>query len=156
MRLDPAPAGFVRTEETCLDRLISRYLDNTPVAFVLAGYNNFLPVSGRHLVGLEAWIGGSRLRTVQGKDTKGGYYAGALYAIRDGASSYRVGEVNGRVGNNPALESTRAYTLSPFAEDRGQVVYMGGFDCNFVRCSDTAWVFRADTETVLRPAQGSR
>ena len=31
-----------------------------------------------------------------------------------------------------------------------RVVYMGGFDCNFVRCSDTAWIFRADVATILR------
>jgi len=155
MRLDPTPAGFARTEEVCLDRLVSAYLGGTPVPFVLAGYNNFLPVSDqgrtRDLVGLEAWVPGTRWRTVQGKDSRGGYYAGALYAIRDGAGSYRLAEVNGRVeGSNPALESTRAYALSPFAADAGRVVYMGGFDCNFVRCSDTAWIFRADVGAVLR------
>lgn len=157
MRLDPAPSGFVRTEEMCLDRLVSAWLGGTPVPFVLAGYNNFLPVSdqGRlhHLVGLEAWVGGTRWRTVQGKDAKGGYYAGALYAVRDSASGYRLAEVNGRIdAGNPALESTRAYALSPFAADAGRVVYMGGFDCNFVRCSDTAWIFRAELATVLHPA----
>jgi hypothetical protein len=162
MRLDPAPSGFARSEETCLDRLVSRYLDNTPVPFVLAGYNDFLAVGDapgrvRHLVGFEAWVGGTRLRTVQGKDAKGGYYAGALYAIRDAAGSYRLGEVNGRIDStNPALEATRAYALSPFAADGGQAVYMGGFDCNFVRCSDTAWIFRADVATVLRATQGPR
>ena len=157
MRLDPSPAGLARTQEVCLDRLVSAYLGGTPVPFVLAGYNDFLPVSYqgriRHLVGLEAWIGGMRWRTVQGKDAKGGYYAGALYAIRDGAASYRLAEVNDRIdAGNPALESTRAYVLSPFAVDAGRVVYLGGFDCNFVRCSDTAWIFRADLATILRQA----
>jgi len=155
MRLDPAPSGFARTQEICLDQLVRAYLGGTPVPFVLAGYNNFLPVSdqGRthHLVGLEAWVPGTRWRTVQSKDARGGHYAGALYAIRDGAGSYRLAEVNGRIdGNNPALEATRAYVLSPFAADAGRVVYMGGFDCNFVRCSDTAWIFRADVATILR------
>jgi len=96
-------------------------------------------------------VPGTRWRTVQSKDARGGHYAGALYAIRDGAGSYRLAEVNGRIdGNNPALEATRAYVLSPFAADAGRVVYMGGFDCNFVRCSDTAWIFRADVATILR------
>ena len=105
----------------------------------------------RHLVGLEAWIDGTRWRTVQGKDAKGGYYAGALYAIRDRVGSYRLAEVNGRIDTgNPALESTRAYVLSPFAADAGKVVYIGGFDCNFVRCADTAWIFRADAGALLR------
>lgn len=154
MRLDPTPSGFARSEETCLDRLVSRYLDGTPVPFVLAGYNDFLAVGDRgragHLVGLEAWIGGTRWRTVQGKDTKGGYYAGALYAIRDAAGRFRLAEVNARIGGaNPALESTRSYVLSPFPEDGGRAVYFGGFDCNFVRCSDTAWIFRANVATVL-------
>jgi poly(A) polymerase len=154
MRLDPSPAGFVRTEEVCLDRLVSTYLGGTPAPFVLAGYNNFLSVDDRgrtqHLVGLEAWVGGTRWRTVQGKDAKGGYYAGALYAIRESASRYRLAEVNGRIdAGNPALESTRAYVLSPFDVDAGRVVYMAGFDCNFVRCADTAWIFRADLATVV-------
>jgi hypothetical protein len=157
MRLDRAPSGFARTQEICLAQLVSAYLGGTPVPFVLAGYNNFLPVSDqgrtRHLVGLEAWVAGTRWRTVQGKDPRGAYYAGALYAIREGAGSYRLAEVNGRIdGSRPALESTRAYALSPFAADVGQAIYIGGFDCNFARCSDTAWIFRADLATVLRPA----
>src|SRR5262249_53045667 len=106
MRLDPAPSGFARTQEACLAQLVSSYLGGTPVPFVLAGYNNFLPVSDqgrtRHLVGLEAWVPGSRWRTVQSKDSRGGYYAGALYAIRESADRYRLAEVNGRTdGGNP-------------------------------------------------------
>jgi hypothetical protein len=51
-----------------------------------------------------------------------------------------VAEVNGRIdAGNPALEATRADTVSPFAPGGGRVLCLGGFDCNFVRCSDTAW-----------------
>lgn len=157
IRLDPL-AGFARTQEACLDQLAGGYLDGIAVPFVLAGYNDFLRLpGGQRLVGMEVWVGGTRFRTVQGKSAKGGFYAGALYAVREAPGRYRMGEVNGRIGRSgPALESTRSYALSPFAEDAGQAVYFGGFDCNEVRCSDTGWIFRADVATVLRSTRASR
>jgi hypothetical protein len=159
-RLDPTPAGgFTRVAETCLDTLIQRYLGGNPVFFVIAGYNQLMPVTDpvtrqtRHLIGMEAWIGGSRWPTTQRKQTDGGYYAGALYAIRDGDGQYRMTEVNGPIpASNPALVSTRTYALSPFAADQGQIVYFAGYDCNFVRSSDTAWIFRASLANALREA----
>jgi len=157
-RLDPdGKNGYSRVQETCLDSLISQYLGGTPVHFALAGYNNLLPVVDPatrevvHLIGLETRIGhGQRYPTTQRK-ADGGFYAGALFAIRDPNGGYRLGEVNGRIiPSNPPLVATRAYALSPFASDDGKVVYFGGYDCNFVRCSDTGWIFRTTLTTALR------
>jgi len=156
-RLDPdGKNGYSRVQETCLDSLITHYLGGTPVHFVLAGYNNLLPVVDPatrevvHLIGLEAWIGGQRYPTTQRK-AEGGFYAGAVFAIRNRNGGYRLGEVNGRIiPSNPPLVATRAYALSPFAGDDAKVVYFGGYDCNFVRSSDTAWIFRTTLTTALR------
>jgi hypothetical protein len=157
MRLDRvATGGYERRQEICLDKLVSQYLDGSPVPYVLAAYNRFLAVTDpntgaiHHLVGAEAWIPGKRFPTTQ-QDNKGGFYAGALYAIRDDASHYRLSEVNGSVGTSaPPLVATRAYALSPFAEDRGQIIYLGGYDCDFKPSSDTAWIFRTNLANALR------
>lgn len=157
MRLDPdGKGGYTRIQEVYLDKLVSQYLDDNPVYFVLAGYNNFLPVKDpatqetNYLVGIEAWILGKRLATTQ-RTQGGGFYAGALYVIRDSKGGYRINEVNGRISSsNPPLVSTRCYALSPFTADNGKVIYFGGYDCNFVLCSNTAWIFRTDLANALR------
>lgn len=156
MRLDPDGKGsYTRIQEVYLDKLISQYLDDIPVYFVLAGYNNFLPVKDpatqetNYLVGIEAWIPGGRLAITQRKQG-GGFYARALYVIRDSKGRYRISEVNGRISSsNPPLVSTRCYALSPFEADNGKVIYFGGYDCNFVLCSNTAWIFRTDLANAL-------
>lgn len=79
-----------------------------------------------------------------------GFYAGALYVIRDSAEQYRVHEVNGKFpAANPPLVSVRAYALSPFPADQGKVIYFGGFDANYIPGSNTAWVFRTSLAKAL-------
>jgi len=157
MRLDPEGGGRYRqVEEAAIAPLVARTL-GTRVPFVLAAYNDILrlsdPATGQtsDLIGLEAWVPSGSSPTVQGKPGgTGGYYAGALYVMRDRPDAWRVGEVNGRYrAGDPPLEATRTYAVSPFAEDGGRVVYFGGFDCNFERCPDRGWVFRGDIKAVL-------
>lgn len=157
-RLDPdGQGGYSRVQETCLSSLISEYLGGTPVHFVLAGYNDLLsvvdPSTGEvvQLIGLEAWIGPGRPHPTTQRKADGGFYAGAMFAIRDAKGGYRLKEVNGRIRpSDPPLVATRAYALSPLAGEDGKVVYFGGYDCNFVRCSDTAWIFKTTLATALR------
>jgi hypothetical protein len=157
MRLDPdSGGGFKQVDEDCVDRLVARSLGVTSVHFAIAGYNNLLavpdPSTGKtvHLLGLEAWIDRGRLPVVQG-DGQGGFYAGALYAIREAPGRYRIAEVNGSINANaPPLVATRAYAVSPFRADRGDLVYFAGFDCNVKRSSDTAWIFRAPLSVALQ------
>lgn len=157
IRLDLNSAGgFTRVDEDCVDRLVARSLGVSSVHFAIAGYNDLLavrdPSTGKtaHLLGLEAWIDRGGLPVVQG-DGQGGFYAGALYAIREAPGRYRVAEVNGRIRTSaPPLVATRAYAVSPFAADRAGVVYFAGFDCNVKSSSDTAWIFRATLGAALQ------
>ena len=175
MRLDPkaaseaaaseaAAGGYERRQEVCLDVLVSDYLDldGSPAPYVMAGYNRFLAVTDpntgatHHLIGAEAWVGGKRF-PIALQTGSGGYYAGAMYAIRDDAAHYRLGEVNGPIEASAfPLLSTRAYALSPFAEDHGRVIYFGGYDCNFKLNSDTAWIFRTSLTNALRELPARR
>jgi hypothetical protein len=99
---------------------------------------------------MSEWVVGQAVRTTQTKGKDGGWYAGALYAVRDAGGRYAMHEVNGRINrSNPDLVATRAYAVSPFAEDGGRMVYFGGYDCNFVLSSDTAWIFRTSLANAL-------
>ena len=79
------------------------------------------------------------------------FYAGGCYAVRRGPRDYLTLEVNGNFspGNGPVLEAVRAFALSPFAGEEGDVLYVGGFDANFKNASDRAWIFKANLRTVL-------
>ena len=44
----------------------------------------------------------------------------------------------------PQLVSTRTIAMSPFPEDRGRVLYFGGYDCNAVPSHNTAWIYRGE------------
>ena len=158
LRLDPnGSGGYARVDEICLDTLLRQYLGGTPVYYVLAGYNELLgvsdPASGqtKNLIGMSAWIGGRGVRTTQGKGGEGGFYAGAAYAVRESPGHYYMREVNGRIGgaSNPDLVAVRTYAVSPFGGDAGRVLYFGGYDCNFVRSPDTAWIFRTSLANAL-------
>jgi hypothetical protein len=159
MRLDPVgpSGGYTRVDETCIETLLRQYL-GTPVPYVLAGYNELLGVADpatshvKNLIGLSAWVSASRqVRTTQSKESNGGFFAGAAYAVRDDSGHYHMREVNGPIGGtNPDLVATRTYAISPFADDAGKVIYFGGYDCNFVSSPDTAWVFRTTLANALR------
>lgn len=156
-RLDPdGNGGYSRTQETCLNNLMTEYLNGNPVYYILAGYNDMLPVvdpltqEAVHLIGFEAFIGGQKFPITQ-RGENGGYYTGALYAIRDKKGQYRMKEVNVPVTvSKPELVAPRAYVLSPFAGDQQKVIYFGGYDCNFVKSANTAWVFKTSLENALR------
>ena len=154
-RVDHPGRGQLKAEkEVCLRDLVSQYLGGHPVRSVLAAYNDFHPVvdpaNGRqvHLIGMEAWIAEGRWPTTQ-THRGHGFYAGALYAVRDERGGYRLHEVNGPIAHGaPPLVAPRSFTQSPFVED-GDSLYVGGYDCNFRTSSDTAWVFRAPKPSVL-------
>ena len=163
-RLDPQPDGsYSRVREICLAGQISEHLGGAPIPYLLGAYNNFLPVIDPkskallHLIGLEAFIPASpQERTYQHltahnqRNEKGGFYAGAMYALRDAQGHWRVGEVNGRYQHGqPELVSVYTYTLSPFSEPGRQTIYLGGYDCDFFPSSDTSWVFSTDLANLV-------
>jgi hypothetical protein len=156
-RLDPdGKGGYTRTQEACLENLMTKYLDANPVYYTLAGYNDIPPVvdptTGEtvHLIGFESFIGGHRFNITQ-RRKNGGFYAGAVYAIRDRNGEYRLNEVNGpSTPDKPVLVGTRAFALSPFEEEKNDVIYFGGHDCNFIPSHNTAWIFKTSIKNALR------
>ncbi|HEX2905252.1 MAG TPA: hypothetical protein VHO69_00220 [Phototrophicaceae bacterium] len=156
MRLDPdGQGGYQQFHEVDTASLLSAYL-GTEIVWPIGAYNDFLPVTdpttGRevYLFGMQTAIPEKTALPNYGP----GFYAGALYGIRDSAEQYRVREVNGKFpAGNPPLVSVRTYTLSPFPADQGQVIYFGGFDANYIPNSNTAWVFRTSLANALARSQ---
>jgi hypothetical protein len=110
-----------------------------------------------YAVGLEAFIPatpeGRRFEALTAhnmRNAKGGFYAGAMYALRDARGGWRVGEVNGKYQpGQPELVSVYDIALSPFSEPGRQTVYLGGYDANFFPSSDTAWVYSTDLANLV-------
>jgi hypothetical protein len=156
-RLDPKEDGtFVRTREVRLADLMSQYLSGNTVRMAGAAYSGFHavtdPVTGEtlHLIGFESWIDGHRFPIWGGNDT-GGFYAGAVTAIRDTKGHYRLKEVNGRVtSSKPPLVAVYCFALSPFEIDHAPVIYFGGFDANGKPAHNLAWIFTAHLADFLR------
>ncbi|MBW2063247.1 MAG: hypothetical protein JRI95_17020 [Deltaproteobacteria bacterium] len=156
-RLDPdGKGGYTRVKETCLDNLISEYLGGNPVYFVLPAYNDILSVVDPstkktvNLIGFESWIGGQQFPLWMGKPN-GGFYAGAMFAIRSENGEYRLNEVNGPIDTNkPVLVATRAYAISPFEEEDGSVIYFGGHDGNSRPSHNMAWIFKTSLDIALQ------
>ena len=109
----------------------------------LSAYNNFLPVTDTdtgekvHLLGL--WI-----RHPAGRATENG--ASAWYLVRHTDGTYAHGRVFDpqHLRPNPprGLLATRTIELSPFPEDKGRVLFFGGFDCAGVASRDSAWIYK--------------
>ena len=156
-RLDPdGSGGYKRTQEASLITLMKNYLAGNPVYSVLGAYNNILPVVDPatnetvYIIGFESFIKGQNYPTWGGNDSSG-WYAGAMYAIRNGNGEYSVKEVNGPGDTDGlALESVRAYAMSPFAQDQNNVIYFGGHDCDGNPSHNAAWIFRATLDTALQ------
>ncbi len=53
------------------------------------------------------------------------------------------------------LWSVRTIAVSPFPEDEGKVLYLGGYDGHFRPDHNTAWMYRVGVDVALRPAKPS-
>lgn len=164
MRLDPGPQGSHQlVREECLSRAVSQHLGGLPIGFVLAAYNNFMPVrdprSGQwaHVVGLEAFIPKSgsvqaaqHLLAENQRNAQGGFYAGAMYALRNAQGRWSVGEVMGRhTPGDPSLVSIYTFASSPFSIGDRPRIYLGGYDANDYPSTNTAWIYSADLEALF-------
>jgi hypothetical protein len=157
IRLDLQPDGsYARVREGCLAEQIRAYLGGAPIYRVAGAYNRFIPLHDSHSTETVYAVGLETLLSVMPEDYRfgalmahnmrypkgGGFYAGALYALRDSQARWRVGEVNGKyMPGHPELVSIYDIALSPFSEPGQQTVYFGGYDANFFPSSDTAWVY---------------
>jgi hypothetical protein len=165
LRLDPQPDGsYSLVREACLAELISKYLDDAPVYRVAGAYNKFMPLRDPrsnetvYALGLETLLavtsGDRRFGPLMAHNMRypkgGGFYAGAMYALRDARGRWRVGEANGKYQpGQPELVSVYDIALSPFSEPGRQTVYLGGYDANFFPSSDTAWVYSTDLANLV-------
>lgn len=163
MRLDPQTEDrYARHTETCLARLVSKHLDGASIPFVLAAYNGFEAIrdpvtqTQHHVIGLEAFIaaapGTAAHALIEPRQHKpsGGFYGGALYAVRDDDGRWRVGEVNGRhQAAMPGLVSIYTFSSAPFGDTQRPLIYMGGYDPNDLPASDTAWIYSTTLTNLL-------
>ena len=109
----------------------------------LSAYNNFLPATDPdtgekvHLLGL--WV-----NHPAGRSTDLG--GSAWYLVRHADGTYGHGRVfdPGHARPNPprGLLATRTIEVSPFPEDKGRVLYFGGYDCANIESHNTAWIYR--------------
>jgi hypothetical protein len=109
--------------------------------YVIVAYNHMTPFempSGETvlLMGLEAI-------TPDDPDAWNGWVPDAWYFIRYPDAGYELREiVDESIQPKPKLVSTRTFLPSPFAGEKGKVIYAGGFDANHQDCHDTAWLYR--------------
>jgi len=171
IRLDPTPSGgFVHEQEGCVRELTANYLGKNTrgkpalVTYVIASYNFAMPLSApggskKYLIGYEILlydysttefaIDYTQLaHTSSGK--KLAYYSGSGFLIRHGTKNFEVREPMGKRYNPqqtlPRFTAVRAFAVSPFEGD--SAVFMGGYDCNHYRETNTAWVARGDMAAI--------
>jgi hypothetical protein len=156
IRIDPND-NYQATVELKIRRLLQKSWATAVRGSIIAAYSDMMPLkdpaTGRtvHIMGVQGRIERGQRNKKYRPDTFFGWYAGGSYLIRQSDKSYRLKEVNGRWGpGKPKLVAPRAFVISPFTDDAGGQVYFAGFDANFFPALDTAWVFRASIETVLR------
>jgi hypothetical protein len=142
-RIDPNQNYAVTTELDIRAYFAKAFDVSTMRGPCLSAYNNFLPVTDPdtgekiHLLGL--WINHPASRaTDQG--------ASAWYLVRHADGTYGHGRVfdpgHARPNSPRGLLATRTIEVSPFPEDKGQVLYLGGFDCANFESHNTAWIYK--------------
>lgn len=109
----------------------------------LSAYNRLVPASdpdtGEQLHLIPVWVAHP-----DAPGTELGPSAWYLVRHADGSYSHgRVFDPRRPSPNQPrGLTATRTIEASPFPEDGGRVVYMGGFDCAKQDSHNTAWIYR--------------
>jgi hypothetical protein len=109
----------------------------------LSAYNRLVPVTDPdtgetvHLIGL--WVNHPGPRG--GEQRSSAWY---LVRHRDGTYGYnRVFDPKNPLPSPPrGLVATRTIEASPFPEDKGRVLYLGGYDCASIESHLTAWIYR--------------
>jgi hypothetical protein len=153
-RIDPGPKFEVATELDTRAYFGKVFGVGELKGPCLTAYNNFLaathPDTGErvHLLGL--WINGPGGR---GTDEGGS----AWYVVRHADGTYGHGRIfdpaNPRPNPPRGLLATRTIEVSPFPEDRGRVLYFGGYDCANVESRDTAWIYRGEIGPAPKPRE---
>ena len=124
-----------------------QYLGGTETFFVLAAYNQFMPVKYdkdiEHIIGMEVMVPKGRHPEHDRKSflPYASWYKGALFAIRNKDQTYRLVKVNGRIKqNDPTLMSVVSTAISPFDNENG--IYFSGLDPNQEDATNLAWIYK--------------
>jgi hypothetical protein len=156
LRIDPEK-NHKATVELRIRQLLQKSWKAPVPGSIIAAYTDMMPLRDPttrrtvHIMGVQGRIERGRRDKKYRGDTFYGWYAGGSYLVRESDQRYRLKEVNGRwAPGKPKLVAPRTFVVSPFPADAGGQVYCGGFDANFFPALDTAWIFRASIETVLR------
>jgi hypothetical protein len=141
LRFD-ANAGFSPTVDVNVGDVLLRSWGMGQRQYVISAYNDMPaiadPTTGTsvNVIGLQAY-NPSRPSS-------------AWYLVRSAQGDYALHEVSALTNLSPyGLVAIRATHVSPFAEDRGQAVYMGGCDADYRPSHNTAWLYRVGSKTVL-------
>lgn len=156
-RIDPGRNHAVTTELDIRAYFAKAFGVAAPRGPCLSAYNNFLPVTHpdtgerAHLLGL--WINHPAAR---GAELGGS----AWYLVRHADGAYAHGRVFDPKCPRPnpprGLLATRTIEVSPFPEDRGRVLYFGGYDCASVESHNTAWIYKGTLPIPKESTQGNR
>jgi len=120
----------------------------------LSAYNNFLPATDPD-TGEKVFLFGVWVNSPGGRNSDLG--SSAYYLIRHADGRYSHGQVfdpNHTRPNPPrGLVATRTIELSSFPEDKGRVLYFGGYDPASIDSHDTAWIYKGTLPAVAsKPA----
>ena len=151
-RIDPASNPVVATELDIRAYFGKVFGTGNLRGPCLTAYNDFLPATHPdtgervHLLGI--WI-----NHPSGRGTDEG--GSAWYLVRHADGTYGHGRVfDPKIPRpNPprGLLSTRTIEVSPFPEDRGRVLFFGGFDCANIESRDSSWIYRGELPPAKSP-----
>jgi hypothetical protein len=135
-------AGFTPAAELDMSDFLSSCLQ-TPVGYVIVGYNNILPFSVP--AGTPALLMGLEAATPNANGTWHGWDPGGWMLLRYSPTHYELHEVRLEgISPTASLVGLRTLAESPFPNELGRILYAGGFDCNGQEAHDTAWLYRGE------------
>jgi hypothetical protein len=147
VRFDPS-AGFAPTREAAVGDLLQAHWGRGKLQYVISAYNDMPDVTdfeGGHvnLIGLQAH---NPRRPMS-----------AWYLVRSASGDYSLHEVPALTNVSPyGLVAVRAMHVSPFPEDAGQALYLGGCDADYRPSHNTAWLYRVGLKTALTSHEARR
>jgi len=170
LRIDPGKGHGAQIELSIAD-FLSKQWGAIRNRYVIAAYNDMPSVENPEDHQLVNVMGLQTHCPVPGKEHS------AWYLVRDREASYSLHEIRplpllpepGRssprylsriedgthaaTAGTPNLVGMRAIVVSPFPDDAGQALYLGGYDADFRPAHDTAWLYRVGLGTALSESQ---
>jgi len=131
---------------------------------IIPGYSRMLSVTteagATKLIGLQAQQGVLNDNVIQGEKFSAWFLSCAQGGCDPGDAPnfnqrpYRLHQVPAPLSwpylrSDKELWSIRTIAVSPFPEDQGQVLYLGGYDGHFAPGHNTAWLYRVGVDTAL-------